>query len=70
MRDVTLDFLTRQLDRVLDRIGAVEDQITVLTGIAIRLDGAVQGLAVEMRGLAQSVSRIEHRLRKVEETAP
>jgi hypothetical protein len=70
MPDVTLDFLTRQLDRVLDRIGAVEDQITVLTGIAIRLDGAVQGLAVEMRGLAQSVSRIEHRLRKVEETAP
>jgi hypothetical protein len=70
MPDVTLDFVTRQLDRVLDRIGAVEDQITVLTGIAIRLDGAVQGLAVEMRGLAQSVSRIEHRLRKVEETAP
>ena len=70
MPDVTLDFLARQLDRVLDRIGAVEDQITVLTGIAIRLDGAVQGLAVEMRGLAQSVSRIEHRLRKVEEAAP
>ena len=70
MPDVTLDFVTRQLDRVLDRIGAVEDQITVLTGIAIRLDGAVQGLAVEMRGLAQSVSRIEHRLRKVEEAAP
>jgi hypothetical protein len=70
MPDVTLDFLTRQLDRVLDRIGAVEDQITVLTGIAIRLDGAVQGLAVEMRGLAQSASRIERRLRKVEEAAP
>jgi hypothetical protein len=70
MPDVTLDFVTRQLDRVLDRIGAVEDQITVLTGIAIRLDGAVQGLCVEMRGLAQSVSRIEHRLRKVEEAAP
>jgi hypothetical protein len=70
MPDVTLDFLTRKLDRVLDRIGAVEDQIRVLTGIAIRLGGAVQGLAVEMRGLAQSVSRIEHRLRKVEEAAP
>jgi hypothetical protein len=70
MPDVTLDFVTRQLDRVLDRIGAVEDQITVLTGIAIRLDGAVQGLSVEMRGLAQSVSRIEHRLRKVEEATP
>ena len=70
MPDVTLDFLARQLDRVLDRVGAVEDQIAVLTGIAIRLGGAVQRLPVEMRGLAQSVSRIEHRLRKVEEAAP
>jgi hypothetical protein len=70
MSDVSLKFLTRQLDRVLDGVGAVEDQIAVLTGIAIRFDGAVQGLAVEMRGLAPSVSRIEHRLRKVEEAVP
>ena len=67
MADVSLDFLASQLERVLNRLGAVEDQITVLTGMAIRLDGAVNGLATEMRGLVQSINRIEHRLRRVED---
>jgi len=67
MADVWLDFLASQLERVLNRLGAVEDQITVLTGMTIRLDGAVNGLATEMRGLVQSINRIEHRLRRVED---
>jgi hypothetical protein len=58
MTEVTLDFLARQIERVLDRIGTIEDQFTVLTEMITRIDGAVQGLAVEMR---------EHRLRKIEE---
>ena len=67
MTDVSLDFLASQLECVPNRLGAVEDQITVLTGMAMRLDGAVNGLATEMRGLVQSINRIEHRLRKVED---
>ena len=31
---VTPEFLSRQLDRVLTGLGAIEDQITVLTGMA------------------------------------
>jgi hypothetical protein len=65
-----VDVLASQLERVLNRLGAVEDQITVLTGMTIRLDGAVNGLATEMRGLVQSINRIEHRLRKVEDAGP
>jgi hypothetical protein len=67
MADVSPDFLASQLERVLNRLGAVEDQITVLTGMTIRLDGAVKGLATEMRGLVQSINPIEHRLRRVED---
>jgi hypothetical protein len=67
MAHVSLDFLAGQLERVLNRLGAVEDQITVLTGMTIRLDGAVNGLATEMRGRFQSINRIEHRLRRVED---
>jgi len=59
-QDVSLEFLARQLERVLSRLGAIEDQITVLTGMAIRHDGALTGLATEFRGLVQSVSRIEN----------
>jgi hypothetical protein len=67
MTDVSLEFVSRQLDRVLDRLGAIEDQITVLTGMAMRHDGSLAGLAVEIRGLMQSVSRAELRLRKLED---
>jgi hypothetical protein len=47
MADVSLDFPASQLERVVNRLGAVEDQITVLTGMTIRLDGAVNGLATK-----------------------
>jgi hypothetical protein len=54
--DVSLEFLAGQGERVLSRLGAIDDQITVLTGMAIRHDGALTGLATEFRGLVQSVS--------------
>ena len=37
---------------------------TVLTGMAMRLDGAVAGLGMEMRGLVQAMNRTNQRLRK------
>ena len=37
---VTLEFLSRQLDRVLTRLGAIEDQITVLRGLLQAVNGA------------------------------
>jgi hypothetical protein len=55
---VTLEFLSRQIDRVLDRIGTIEDQITVLTGMTMRLDGAVEGLVVETRGMYRLLDRL------------
>jgi hypothetical protein len=64
--NVDLAFLARQNERVLDRLGAMEDQITVLTGIAMRHDGSLEGLAVEVRGLIRLLDRLEHRVRKLE----
>lgn len=64
---VTLEFLARQQDRILDRLGTMEDQITVLTGIAMRLDGSLAGLAVEVRGLTRLLFRLERRVRKLED---
>lgn len=58
---ITLEFVFRQLDRVLDRLGTVEDQITVLTGIAMRLDGSMEGLIVETRGMYRLLDRLERR---------
>jgi hypothetical protein len=39
----------------------------VLTGMTMRHDGSLAGLAVEIRGLMQSVSRAELCLRKLED---
>ena len=64
-----LAFPARQLERVLDRLGAIEDQITVLTGMAIRHDGSLAGLATTVRGLVRSVERIERRLRILKDEA-
>lgn len=47
--NVDLRLLARQLERVLTRLGAIEDQITVLTGMAIRHDGSLSGIATEFR---------------------
>jgi hypothetical protein len=38
----------------------------VLTGMAMRHDGSLEGLAVEVRGLVRLTDRVEHRLRKLE----
>ena len=65
--DVSLEFIARQLERVLNRLGAIEDQITALTGMAIRHGGASTGLATEFRGLAQALNRADQRLRKLED---
>ena len=65
--EVSLEFLARQLERILNGLGALEDQITVLTGMAIRHDGALTGLATEFRRLVPTVNRADQRLRKLED---
>jgi hypothetical protein len=65
--EINLAFLSRQLDRVLDRIGTMEDQMTVLTGMVTRLDGAMEGLTLEMRGMYRLLQRVEHRVSKLEQ---
>jgi hypothetical protein len=58
---ITLEFLGTQMLRLIEEQARVRDSITVLTGVMIRLEGAVQGL-----GMALDHDR---RLRKLEEGA-
>ena len=66
MAEITLEFLGEQILRLREEMRAfhgemrsVRDDITVLTGIAIRLEGAVQGLTVELRGMRSQQARGE-----------
>ena len=52
----------------------MEDQITVLTGITMRLEGQMagmsaqfEGLSVEVRGMFRQLDRPERRVRKLED---
>lgn len=64
MAGISLEFLGEQLLRLREEVRAVHedmrsirDDITVPTGIAIRLEGAVQGLTVELRGMRSQQPR-------------
>ena len=67
---ITRAFIARQMDRMLDRFGTLEDQMSVQTGMIIRLDGSVQGLTTEVRALHRLLDRLERRVRKLEDQSP
>ncbi len=69
MENVTLDFLGRQIAQLLEgqrrieqRLDKLDDDMTVLTGIALRLEGR----EVETRGLLALVKRLERRVDALE----
>ena len=53
--NVTLDFIGTQMLRLIDEQARMRDSIDVLTGITIRLEGAVNGLTLEIAGLRSMV---------------
>jgi archaellum component FlaC len=66
MADIDLAFIAQQLDRVIERLGAVEDQMSVTTAMVRRLDATVGGLTDEVRALSRQLERIDHRVRALE----
>jgi hypothetical protein len=67
--EITLDFISRQLKRVIDEQARLRDSIDVLTGIVIRLEGAVNGLTHEIAALRSMVLRHDRDLRELKEGA-
>ena len=44
-----LDLMLRQQKQILDEMGEFRDQLTVLTAICMRVEGAVNALTTEVR---------------------
>ena len=61
---VTLDFLARRQKNILDEVGEFRDQLTILTAICMRVEGAVNALTTEVRAVHSRHSRLA---RQVEE---
>jgi ABC-type transporter Mla MlaB component len=66
MADVTLEFLGRQMERLLNDMATMKDDVTVLTAMVARIDSSHGALLTELRALHSKVSRIETRLTKLE----
>jgi hypothetical protein len=49
MRDINLDSLARQMERVLTEIGSLRDDMSVLTALELRLDVTMTGVQQELR---------------------
>lgn len=72
--NVTLEFLARQLERVIADQAAMRDDIHVLTAIALRhettltrLDETMQAILGQMRAMVAQHQRFNDRLRRLEE---
>ena len=67
MPDINLEFLARQMDRVLTEIGSLRDDMPVLTALALRLDATMTGVQQELRATHGQIQRMNDRVRKLED---
>lgn len=73
MTEVSLEFISQQLERVLTEQGSQRDEIRVLSAIVMRIDGTTQrheattlSLMEELRAIHDQINRMNDRIRRLE----
>ena len=64
---VTLDFIGKQLDRVIAEQSSMRDDLRVLTAIVLRLEGTLNGVLDQLHAMVSQHQRFDARLRRLEE---
>jgi hypothetical protein len=59
--------LARQMERVINEVRRLRDEMTVHTATITRLDGTVGGLVQEVRAIHTWMARVDDRVRKLED---
>lgn len=54
MAKVDLEFIARQMERVINDLAGLKDDVMVLTARVERLDATVHGLVVELRAMLEA----------------
>jgi peptidoglycan hydrolase CwlO-like protein len=67
MPDINLEFLARQMERILTEVGSLRDDMSVLTALALRLDATMTGVQQELRATHSQIQRMNDRIRKLED---
>ena len=63
---IDLVYVVRALDRLIDEVGTMREQMIVQGAIINRLDNNVANLAVEVRAIRSLLDRALDRIRKAE----
>jgi len=64
-----LNFLARQLQRVVTDVGSLRDDMQVLTSIVLRQDGTLTALLQETRATHIQIRRMNEHIRQLETSA-
>ena len=70
MTDIDLSLILSQQDAMMRDISSLRDDSRVSTAILMRIDGTISSLVNEIRSTHAQMSRIQDRLRKLEEKVP
>ncbi len=64
---VTLEFLGKQLERLIAEQNSTRDDLRVLTAIVLRLEGTLNGVLDQLHAMVSQHQRFDSRLRRLEE---
>ena len=64
---VTLEFLGKQLERVIAEQNSTRDDLRVLTTIVLRLEGTLNGVLDQLHAMVSQHHRFDACLRRLEE---
>ena len=64
---ITLEFLARQQQRMIEEMSSMRDDMQVLTAMVMRLDGTVGLVLTELRAMHSQHGRFANRVRRIEE---
>jgi len=64
---VTLDFIGKQIERVIAEQSSMRDDLRVLTTIVLGLEGTLNGVLDQLHAMVSQHQRFDARLRRLEE---
>ncbi|MGH6679168.1 MAG: hypothetical protein ACREDL_09610 [Bradyrhizobium sp.] len=64
---ISLEFLARQQERIIDQLNSFRDDMQVLTAIVMRLDGTTTRVLQELRAMHSQHQRLANRVGRLEE---
>ena len=67
MAKVDLEFLARQMERVIDDIAGLKDDVTVVLARLDRVDATTHSLVTEVRAMHSRHDRLNRRVERIEE---